>query len=318
MFGHPETVLIAFDDITALKDVQAQLEEAVRVRQDFLSIAGHELKTPLTSVMLNLHAVDKSLQGGARAVDDAPGRRAGRRSSRQLGRLEGLVDQLLDVSRITAGKMALAPEPIDLRRAGARGGGPLLAGGAAGARRGRHRRAGARRAIAGIVGSTSPRADPHEPAIQRRQIRRGAADLGRGRRGRPGRRRGGLDRRPRSRHRHVRGTSWAGSSGASNAPSPNATTAASGWASGSCARWSTPWAAASRSRASPTAGRRSRCGCRVARAAQPLTEPATRARRGSPFAMGRIFETRKATMFERWDRMAKTVHPDRRRTSPSR
>ena len=112
MFGHPETVLIAFDDITALKDVQAQLEEAVRVRQDFLSIAGHELKTPLTSVMLNLRAVDNSLQG-ARAGD---ARLAARWQAlgRQLGRLDGLVDQLLDVSRITAGKMALAPEPIEL------------------------------------------------------------------------------------------------------------------------------------------------------------------------------------------------------------
>ena len=113
MFGHPETVLIAFDDITALKDVQAQLEEAVRVRQDFLSIAGHELKTPLTSVLLNLSAVDNALQGGARAGD---ARLAARWQalSRQIGRLEGLVDQLLDVSRITAGKMTLAPEPIEL------------------------------------------------------------------------------------------------------------------------------------------------------------------------------------------------------------
>src|SRR4029077_13489306 len=69
MFGHAETVLIAFDDITALKDTERQLEEAVRVRQDFLSIAGHELKTPLTSVMLNVYAVDKSLQRGAGEVD---------------------------------------------------------------------------------------------------------------------------------------------------------------------------------------------------------------------------------------------------------
>jgi signal transduction histidine kinase len=113
MLGHAETVLITFDDITPLKDVQAQLEEAVRVRQDFLSIAGHELKTPLTSVMLNVHSVDNALKGGARG-DDA--RLAGRwrALSRQLGRLESLIDQLLDVSRITAGKMALAPEPIEL------------------------------------------------------------------------------------------------------------------------------------------------------------------------------------------------------------
>jgi signal transduction histidine kinase len=114
MFGHPETVLIAFDDITALKDVQAQLEEAVRVRQDFLSIAGHELKTPLTSVMLNLRAVDNSLRGSARADDDPRLAARWQALGRQVARLDGLVDQLLDVSRITAGKMALAPEPIEL------------------------------------------------------------------------------------------------------------------------------------------------------------------------------------------------------------
>jgi signal transduction histidine kinase len=106
-------VLIAFDDITALKDAYAQLEEAVRVRQDFLSIAGHELKTPLTSVLLNLRAVDKTLQSGA-GVGDA---RFGARWAalgQQIGRLEALVDQLLDVSRITAGKLVLTPERLDL------------------------------------------------------------------------------------------------------------------------------------------------------------------------------------------------------------
>jgi signal transduction histidine kinase len=83
------------------------------VRQDFLSIAGHELKTPLTSVLLNLHAVDKSLHGDARAVDP---RLEARWQSlrRQFRRLEELVDQLLDVSRITAGKMVLVPETFDL------------------------------------------------------------------------------------------------------------------------------------------------------------------------------------------------------------
>jgi signal transduction histidine kinase len=113
LFGHAETVLIAFDDITALKHTQAQLEEAVRARQDFLSIAGHELKTPLTSVLLNVRAVDKALQAGARGHDARLAARWGALVN-QLGRLEGLIDQLLDVSRITAGKMTLVPEPIDL------------------------------------------------------------------------------------------------------------------------------------------------------------------------------------------------------------
>jgi signal transduction histidine kinase len=113
MLGHPETVLVGFDDITALKEAHAQLEEALRVRQDFLSIAGHELKTPLTSVLLNLRAVDKALERGARA-DDTRLLARWQALSRQIGRLGGLVDQLLDVSRITAGKLVLAPEPIDL------------------------------------------------------------------------------------------------------------------------------------------------------------------------------------------------------------
>ena len=114
MFGHPETVLVAFDDITALKDVQAQLEEAVRVRQDFLSIAGHELKTPLTSVMLNMHSVDRSLKGSGATEKDPRLTARWQALGRQLGRLQGLVDQLLDVARITAGRLVLAPEPIDL------------------------------------------------------------------------------------------------------------------------------------------------------------------------------------------------------------
>jgi len=113
MFGHPETVLVAFDDITDLKNAQTQLEEAVRARQDFLSIAGHELKTPLTSVMLNAHSVERAMQNAV-STDDDRLVASWQSLDRQLKRLDGLVDQLLDVSRITAGKMVLAPERVDL------------------------------------------------------------------------------------------------------------------------------------------------------------------------------------------------------------
>jgi signal transduction histidine kinase len=84
------------------------------VRQDFLSIAGHELKTPLTSVMLNVHAVDKSLKVSAAAANEPRLAARWQALRRQLGRLHGLVDQLLDVSRITAGRLTLSSEPIDL------------------------------------------------------------------------------------------------------------------------------------------------------------------------------------------------------------
>jgi signal transduction histidine kinase len=95
------------------EELAAQLTEQVRIRQDFLSIAGHELKTPLTSVLLNLYAVGQSLAEGPLGNDPLLAKRW-RTLTRQLQRLESLVDQLLDVSRITAGKLMLSPEPLDL------------------------------------------------------------------------------------------------------------------------------------------------------------------------------------------------------------
>jgi PAS domain S-box-containing protein len=111
VYGHAETVMLAFDDITALKQVQGELEEAVRVRQDFLSVAGHELKTPLTSILLNARSLEKALdtpQTDRRLADRWQG------LQRQIARLTGLVDRLLDVSRIGAGKLTLDLETLDL------------------------------------------------------------------------------------------------------------------------------------------------------------------------------------------------------------
>ncbi len=124
--GHRETVLVAFEDVTALKTVQGELEEAVRVRQDFLSVAGHELKTPLTALWLNLRLIEQTLARRPEpATPSEPARpsmfdenaRLGERwrgLQRQLARLNGLIDQLLDVSRLAAGKLTLELEPLEL------------------------------------------------------------------------------------------------------------------------------------------------------------------------------------------------------------
>jgi len=108
-----EHVALVFKDQTAETLVREQLEEALRARQDFLSIAGHELKTPLTSVMLNLHAMDVALQARLNIDDDRVLVRW-QALGRELRRLDRLVEQLLDISRITAGKMPLIPERVDL------------------------------------------------------------------------------------------------------------------------------------------------------------------------------------------------------------
>jgi signal transduction histidine kinase len=88
-----------------------QAQEAIRSRDEFLSIAAHELRTPLTALHLQL----QSLADLARAapVDERLASR-GVRAVANMQRLTTLVDELLDVSRLTLGKLTLSPEPVDL------------------------------------------------------------------------------------------------------------------------------------------------------------------------------------------------------------
>ncbi|MBU8899390.1 PAS domain-containing sensor histidine kinase [Corallococcus sp. H22C18031201] len=83
-----------------------EAQEAIRVRDDFLSIASHELKTPLTPLSLRLETLERKLERGE-PVDASVLHRA----RRQLLRLTGLINDLLDASRIEAGRLALHPEP---------------------------------------------------------------------------------------------------------------------------------------------------------------------------------------------------------------
>lgn len=84
-------------------------EQAVTARDDFLSIAGHELRTPLTALKLQLTALERSMAVGS---VDALRRLDGAR--RQVQRLASLTDELLDVSRISTGRLTLQLEPVDL------------------------------------------------------------------------------------------------------------------------------------------------------------------------------------------------------------
>jgi signal transduction histidine kinase len=85
-----------------------EARDAVRLRDDFLSIASHELNTPLTSLKLALAHL------GRRAFEPDTASRLLGTAERQVTRLNSLVNELLDVSRITAGKLKLDPEDIDL------------------------------------------------------------------------------------------------------------------------------------------------------------------------------------------------------------
>ncbi len=102
-------------DITERKRLERQLEEqsrtiaeANRLKSDFLAILSHELRNPLAAIRYALPLVEtESL--------DQPARRALAVIDRQLAQLVRLVDDLLDVTRITTGKMALKREAVSLQ-----------------------------------------------------------------------------------------------------------------------------------------------------------------------------------------------------------
>ncbi|MFN8473924.1 MAG: PAS domain-containing protein [Anaerolineae bacterium] len=92
-----------------------QAQSAVRIREDFLSIASHDLRTPLTSMHLRLQILLQHARKGT-LRDMAPDRLLAtlEATDRQVMRLAKLIDDLLDVSRIQAGRFELHGEPIDL------------------------------------------------------------------------------------------------------------------------------------------------------------------------------------------------------------
>ncbi len=84
-------------------------QRALRVREDFLSIASHELKTPLTALHLQLQMAQQKLARGDLLSLPLEGiARALEASERQAVRLTRLVEDLLDVSRIRGGKLTFA------------------------------------------------------------------------------------------------------------------------------------------------------------------------------------------------------------------
>jgi len=86
-----------------------EAQQAVAIRDEFLSIASHELRTPLTSLLLQLQSLQRLIDGDEiRFVGKVD------KAIRQTWRLEKLIDNLLDVSRIIAGRLKLELEEVDL------------------------------------------------------------------------------------------------------------------------------------------------------------------------------------------------------------
>ena len=93
----------------------AQIREALRERDEFISVAAHELRTPLTALQLKLQSLERGLKAidlEKKVVGKVEERIGG--ALRQTERLSHLIERLLDVSRVAAGRLELDPESFDL------------------------------------------------------------------------------------------------------------------------------------------------------------------------------------------------------------
>ena len=116
--GGPVPVRASFVvDLSELKRLETErnrlyeeARDAVKARDAFLSVAGHEIRTPLSALNLIVYQLARQVRalGNEKAVDLAA------RCEKQVARLIRLADELLDVSRISAGSLHLDPEEMDL------------------------------------------------------------------------------------------------------------------------------------------------------------------------------------------------------------
>jgi PAS domain S-box-containing protein len=96
-------------NVTAQQDAT---KEALRMREEFISVAAHELRTPLTTMYARLQLVERRL---ARSdLDPTTVQRDVTLVRQAADRLKLLIDRLLDISRITAGRLQLDREVTDV------------------------------------------------------------------------------------------------------------------------------------------------------------------------------------------------------------
>jgi signal transduction histidine kinase len=95
-----------------------EAQDAVRARDEFLSIASHELKTPLTSLKLQTQLLMRTFQisskGQTMGLIEEKFSKMLKVTDRQLERLSKLIEDLLDVSQINCGRLKLNLEQFDL------------------------------------------------------------------------------------------------------------------------------------------------------------------------------------------------------------
>jgi signal transduction histidine kinase len=98
----------------SLRQSNRQAQDAIELRDTFLSVASHELKTPVTSLQLQLQLLQRKLRDYRGDAKVQEMEKPSAQMAAQIKRLTRLVEELLDVSRISSGRLEFNPEPLDL------------------------------------------------------------------------------------------------------------------------------------------------------------------------------------------------------------
>lgn len=100
---------VAIDNARLYRDAQS----AVQLRDDFISTASHELKTPITSMHLQIEVLASMIKS-LEIEESKQAQIVMGKTKNQLERITRLIDDMLDISRISSGKLTVMKKPMDL------------------------------------------------------------------------------------------------------------------------------------------------------------------------------------------------------------
>lgn len=104
---HTRTMIAAVQAALRSRGRQYEARRAIESRDAFLAMLGHELRNPLSAITLALAAMERKNTTGVRPPEHGV-------VERQLKHLSRLVDELLDVARVTRGKVVIERQRVDL------------------------------------------------------------------------------------------------------------------------------------------------------------------------------------------------------------
>ncbi len=105
---HPELILLAVEDVSALRERADELAEASRHKDEFLATLAHELRNPLAPILNSIHYL------GLEGLTEKEVKTAIDVITRQVTVMVRLIDDLFDVARISSNKLDVRKERVEL------------------------------------------------------------------------------------------------------------------------------------------------------------------------------------------------------------